>query len=122
MVADDYDDWSEAEPAPEPEPVERLVDRYTEDAKEAILAYFDEERSRIAYQRQVEVMFEREFFHWVTARAVDELVEVGDLRKELFPLREGTPVRFLCHPSLRYRRRVIQRKGKVLREYAEAAS
>ncbi len=65
---------------------------------------------------------ERDYFHWVTARAVSELADEGRVGREQRKLTMGTPVSFLFDPGLRYRRRIIQRKQKVLEEYARAAS
>jgi hypothetical protein len=75
----------------------------------------------VVYARQLEVRLERKYFHWVTARAADHLVGKGALRRERHPLQSGAAATFLFHPSLRYHRRLIRRKLKVLNDYAQAS-
>jgi hypothetical protein len=116
-----YDD-EEAE-AREPDlPEAKREDPYLEQAKLEIEDLFEAEPKQIVYERQLEVQLERQFFHWVTARAVEELVGEGRLGREQRRLRPGSGVSFLFEPRMRYRRRIINRKLRVLREYAEAAS
>ncbi len=47
-----------------------LVDRARFRIRELVMA----RPGRVFYSRQLEVMLEREFFHWITNRAVREMV------------------------------------------------
>lgn len=40
------------------------------DARENLLKFFRQDRRRVFYMKQVEVLFEKEYFHWVTNRAI----------------------------------------------------
>jgi len=100
---------------------EERVDPYLQRAKAEIGGLFREDTSLVAYGRQLAVRLERKYFHWITARAVDDLVGEGAIRREQHPLRTGASVSFIFHRSLRYRRRAIRRKLKILNEYAEAS-
>jgi len=53
--------------------VRRRRDPQTEKAKAALLEFFHRDPPRVYYQRQLQVIFERDFFHWVTVRALREL-------------------------------------------------
>jgi hypothetical protein len=51
-------------------------------AKDVIRAFFDEERTNVFYKQQLEVIFEGDFFHWVTSRALSELAAEGHIAVE----------------------------------------
>jgi hypothetical protein len=54
----------------------RRRDRVVDEAKDLLLAeYFPEGATRVYYGRQVEVGLEERFFHWITSRALNELVK-----------------------------------------------
>lgn len=55
----------------------------------ALARLFDENRERVFFSRQLEVLFEGDYFHWVTNRAIRELVAAGTLRSEVGTLREA---------------------------------
>lgn len=56
----------------------RRRDRVVDEAKDLLLAeYFPEGATRVYYGRQVEVGLEERFFHWITSRALNELVQEG---------------------------------------------
>lgn len=46
-------------------------------ARARLLAHFEDHSEFVFYSRQLEVIFEREYFHWVTNRALRRLVEEG---------------------------------------------
>jgi hypothetical protein len=69
----DFDPGFEREESQQRDPV---VDQ----AKESIRAFFDEERTNVFYKQQLEVIFEDEYFHWVTSRALSELAARGTSR------------------------------------------
>jgi hypothetical protein len=56
-------------------------DRVIDEAKAVLLEkFFPKGSTGVYYGRQVEVRLERQFFHWITSRALNELVEDGVLR------------------------------------------
>jgi hypothetical protein len=70
MSYGDYDDseWSEDEEKPR--------DPKIDEVKEEILVdLFLKDPDWVFYQRQIEVRYERKFFHWITAKALNELAE-----------------------------------------------
>ena len=150
----DYDD----EPVDYPEEEARPRDPKTDEAIAALLAYFDANPGEVFYERQLVVMFEQArrprpyltgegFFHWITVRALVELVEEERIRSVVLPLWErvtdkairreevvltGTRIRFFWLRRARYvarqaeaiRRRVTQFSatefGRALGQQGEA--
>jgi len=95
-VADwDYDD----EPIEYPQEEARPRDAKTDEAKEVLLAYFHGNPLKVFYERQLVVMFEQArrerpymagqgFFHWITVRALHELIDEGGIRSVTLPRAE----------------------------------
>ena len=71
-------------PPPDPEDAPRR-DSFVDQAKDNLKRFFGENRESVFYQRQLQVIFEKPYFHWVTARALSELVAEGAIASE--PLR-----------------------------------
>jgi hypothetical protein len=67
----------------------KRLDERDEGAIAALERRFNDDRSRVFYSRQLEVMHEREFFHWVTTRALRTLEATGEIRSETRQLRTG---------------------------------
>jgi len=101
----------------EERPRDPVVDR----AKDEIRAFFDHERASVFYKQQLEVIFEGEFFHWVTSRALSELAAEGHVAVEREEL-PGIGIITLYHATAhRYWRRQAQDViGLVMRFSAPA--
>src|SRR3972149_10718398 len=87
------------------EPEEEVEDENVEEAKPALLKFLDEQRERVFYLKQIQVLFEKPFFHWVTARALYALEDEGLLGSEIRESSKGTRVRLVFHKSHRDRQR-----------------
>ena len=79
-------DFYPEEPEPTDEP-ER--DTYVDRAKAELTEFFGLHPESVFYQRQLAVMFEDEYFHWITARALSELVQEGQISSETESLTGG---------------------------------
>jgi hypothetical protein len=113
----DYDSGYEPDIGEEED--ERPRDPVVDQAKDAIRAFFDQERTNVFYKQQLEVIFEedaedengnkrRGFFHWVTSRALSELVAEGHIAVEREEL-PGIGTIMLYHATThRYWRRQAQ--------------
>lgn len=98
---------------------ERARDPKTDEAKEGVLDLVGKDPDRVFYQRQIEVLPEKEFFHWISVRALGELADEGALGTELLPLgTDGGKIRFFWHPRLRYWKREAARIGKLVLEFS----
>ncbi len=65
---------------------DRARDPVVDDAKEFILEFFAREAKAVFYQRQLQVIFEDRFFHWITAHALSELAEDRRIASDTLPL------------------------------------
>ena len=110
---DEY--WWEPD-APEEEEVE---DEYVEQAKPVLVKFFDENRDRVFYLKQLQVLFEKPFFHWVTARALYALDDDGLVGSEIAESASGTRVRLFFRRGHRYRRRQASRLLEIIDEMSE---
>jgi hypothetical protein len=79
---DEY--WGEPEFDPDVGEVSELPQRdsVVDDAKQALQGFFAREQKSVFYQRQLQVLFEGTFFHWITAHALSELAEEGRIASE----------------------------------------
>jgi hypothetical protein len=79
-----------------------------------LLGLFHGQPEAVFYEKQLEVRFEDRFFHWVTARALRELVRNKQVKTELQELTGGTPIRFYFHRQNRYWKRRAEEVRKLV--------
>jgi hypothetical protein len=97
---------------------ERPRDRKVDEAKERLLArHFPEVSRNVYYGRQLEVAHEREFFHWITKKALNELAREGSVNfigeaTELYSAHFYWPLRH------RYPRRQIKETLALINEFS----
>lgn len=115
LIVQKWDDnW---EPEWEP-PRDPKVDQ----AKEAVLQkLFEPNPDEVFYGRQAEVLLEQEYFHWITTKALLDLVDEGLLRSERLWLDEPgkVPLTIYRLPKNRYWRRRANRVLKLVRRYSD---
>jgi hypothetical protein len=116
----EWDGWNpDDEYVEEEHPRDPAIDA----AKAAINSFFqdDDHRKHVFYVMQLQVLFEREFYHWITYKAVDELVDEEELCDEVRPLAStpGPTVRFIFHPGCRSTKRQIARKLALIRRFSD---
>lgn len=104
----------------------RLV-RGVEDSEEArararLLAHFEDHQDAVFYSRQLEVLFEREYFHWVTNRAIRRLVAEGRIISETRRLSIGSEMKLLWHRKFRFYKRAANEVFEMVDRYTSAAS
>jgi hypothetical protein len=75
---DDLNDCSNAAARPRDAAIDQAVAR--------LKAFFDESPARLFYSTQIETAFEREYFHWITGKALLELAERGIVKRVSTPL------------------------------------
>jgi len=102
-------------------------DGYVDLAKAELEELFEREPRSVFYQRQLQVMFEREFFHWVTVRALTELVEEGKIASDVMPLEpaegEAGAVNLAFYRSITYRywKRKAYRVMELVSRFSKAS-
>lgn len=92
-------------------------DSKIDEAKRRVRALLDASPRAVYYIKQLQVLFEGEFFHWITGRAVGELIGEGFVSYEDASLAKGK-ARFVFNKAHRYRIRQITRAVKVIERYS----
>lgn len=115
-----YNDYSE----PEHNSVESFEKNAIEDVKQFFLdknhwvyQYGSPSSSTITspyHRKQIEVLFEKKYFHWVTDRAVNTLLKEGFL-KEL----KTDVAHFVYRFGVRYVKREIRKREKLIQRYSD---
>jgi hypothetical protein len=107
---------------PEPRVDDPAFIRACDDLRE----FFHEHNKELFYERQLCVLFEKGYFHWITARALKELADqsylstdlkvMGDLRDE-----DDRPLilRFYRHRSHRFWQRQAKEIAALVRRFAD---
>jgi hypothetical protein len=110
----DDDEFFDDEHDPDEEPSEDVRE---EEAADRLTQLLDENRTRVFYGRQLEVMFEGQWFHWVTNRALRSLDGgVAQLEHRMLP--NGSPITVAWHRSYRYPKREATRVVELVAGYA----
>lgn len=66
------------------------------------------------HRKQIEVLFEKKYFQWVTGRAVDTLIKEGFLKEE-----KGEIGNFVYRSDIRYIKRKIKEREKIIKRYSD---
>jgi len=117
------DEWDAYDFYDEPPEEQRPRDSAIDEAKGAIVRLLEKRRREVLYGRQLEILLEREFFHWITDFGLRELIEERRIGREKVELEKGSAVRvqFMFHPSHRYRKRQIKRGLEIIRAFSKIA-
>jgi len=70
------------------------------------------------YKRQVEVLFEDQYFHWVTHRIINKLIRENFLKEIKMKLPSGVEIKFVVRSDVRYYKREIKRRIKLIEWYS----
>lgn len=89
-----WDDFDPEPSEPEYEPPGPGDDPSVQELEPLLLAYLDEHLDTVFYETQLAVIFEKNFFHWVTARALRDLREADKIGSSLEELSPKVPLRF----------------------------
>lgn len=94
-------------------------DEYFLRAKEEIRSLYKSDIEKVYYIRQLQVRFEKTFFHWITYNAIESLKKEGYLKPIPIGISEvGTPIQFLVHHKNRYPKRIINESVKIIKAYS----
>lgn len=78
-------------------------------AKGDLMDWFNAHPETIFYGRQIEVIHEKKYFHWITHKALRELTKEEAISTELRMTRDRYPIRLYWSKRLRYPKRAIVR-------------
>ena len=107
------------EPIDIPREERRPRDPKTDEAKARLVKLFEENPERVFFGRQIEVLLEKDFFHWITSRALAELVAERKIKSEKVALRTGIDVRFCTAKGNRYWKRQAKKVGDLILDYSD---
>ncbi len=91
-------------------------------AREDIINLFESSKKKVFYSRQIEVLLENKYFHWITNRILRELTAEGKIRMEKRSLKLGTELTIYWHPNFRYYKREANNIVELVDHYSEAAN
>lgn len=94
-------------------------DKYVDDAKADLLEFFNEKKNETFYLKQIVIFFEKKYYHWITAKAVSELVEEGQLKENRVSFGKNRELRFIFHKRNRYYKRQSEQKALIVNEFSE---
>jgi hypothetical protein len=101
---------------------EEWEDPQVEKAKEALMEeLFNKFPEEVFYGRQIQVLFENIFFHWITSAALKELVDEGVIIALKEVLLGPVSVMLYWSKGNRYWRRKANRKIKIIKEFSAPA-
>jgi hypothetical protein len=118
----EFDDDYELSDIVEAEHEAKPRDSKVDEAKGVLLSdVFHPSSDAVLYGQQIETLYEEKYFHWITARALNELAKEGKVRSTLLPLGTGTTIRFYAASKNRYFTRAANKKIKLVQEFADPA-
>jgi len=98
-------------------------DAYVTDARGELLKLINARPQEVFYERQLQVFFENQFYHWVTSKALDELAEDREVQSGFRPLTRygggAAKARFFFSTQLRYWTRKANEAVKLISEYSD---
>lgn len=116
---DVFDDWpepdfdaAELEPRHDPKVVEAAV---------KLLGFIEENPGEVFYEMQLEVIFEHDYFHWITTKALAQLRDTRKIGSSLEVLKEVGRIRFYFHIKNRYWKRKAAEIRKLVEQFSEPA-
>ncbi len=90
------------------------IDPQESRAVDALRDFFSQNTENVFYSRQLDVIFENRFFHWVTHRAVKDLLAEGFIKSERSLLSHGSEIVLYWNAKYRYpKRKIGEIKGIV---------
>jgi hypothetical protein len=94
-------------------------DNKIDECKPLLANYFELNPEEVFYGRQLHVIFEKSFFHWITSDALREMKEEGLISSQYRQLSDK--VKILCHwsPTNRYWKRKAKHIGELVLKYSD---
>jgi hypothetical protein len=98
---------------------EEMEDPAVEELEPKLIAFFEENPEEVFYETQLSVLFEKNYFHWVTVRALRHLRDDRSIGSSLDPLSGNTTIRFYFHRRNRYWKRRAGEIKKLVLEFSD---
>lgn len=108
----EWEDFDYEEPSLEGSP-----DEYELSARNRLNEFFELNSTRVFFGNQLAVQNEGEFFHWITYRAIGQLINEGIILTERRRMKIGTEIKLVWHRKHRYYKRDAKRILDLVDEY-----
>jgi predicted RecB family endonuclease len=100
------------------EVIEYKRDEKIDEAKTSVLSFLRENSGNVFYERQLTILFEDRYFHWISVKALLELVAEGSILSEILELAPKVPIRFFRMKANRYGKRQASQIIKLVRRFS----
>ena len=94
-------------------------DHQSVQASDKLRDFFDKNRDNVFFSRQLEVIHEHEYFHWITSRSIRQLEGEDLIRCERRQLRTGTSIKLIWHKSYRFQKRSAKALLSLVEDYSD---
>jgi hypothetical protein len=88
-------------------------------AKTDLRSWFEGKQNAVFYGRQIEVILEKRYFHWITHKALKELTKEGAIETELRITPSGSKLRLYWSKRNRYPKRAAAAIVKQVEEHSK---
>ena len=85
-----------------------------------MLNFFNEEinKTKVFYSRQLEIIFEGKYYHWITNRALRSIIDSGEVYSESYNLKNAGSVNLVWLKSFRYYKRAAREIADLIDQYS----
>lgn len=98
---------------------ERPADPREASARASLERFFEEHQEEVYFSRQLEILHEDSWYHWVTNRALRDLIASKVIRSEVRKLETGGAIHLMWNRKHRYYRRAAEQLVRLVNEYAD---
>lgn len=95
------------------------IDSYFLQVQKEIKELYERDRGSVYYIRQLQLKFEKQYYHWITNNAIIALYNFRYLKDFRILREKGTSTRYFMHQSNRYAIRKINKLEKIVEEYSQ---
>jgi hypothetical protein len=88
-------------------------------ARDVVEKFFEDHPEQVFFSRQIEILHEGDFFHWVMNRAIRDLEATGRIMAEWRTLKTGGQIKLLWHKSYRYYKRGAADLVRLVEAYSD---
>ncbi len=113
---DVFDDWPEPD-FDDPQPATRH-DPKVDEAAVRLLGFIEANPAEVFYEMQLEVIFEDDYFHWITTKALAQLRDARKIGSSLEILKRGGPYSILFP----HQEQILETKAAEIRKLVEQFS
>lgn len=96
-----------------------IEDSYFREAKEDISSFIVENNEKVFYSRQLEIRFEDKYFHWITNRAINQLIAEKKIKTETVKLHTGNELKLIWNKKFRYYKREAKKVIDLVGEFSD---